>query len=152
MKVLYTARATAMGGRDGRTSTDDGRLDVRIVPAPELGGPSGAEGTDPEQLFAAGYASCFHSAVKFMAEHKKLDHSQSAVTAEVDLGPTGSGGFGLAVRLHVTLPGVDADMAERLVRRAHRHCPYSNATRGNIEVGLSVNGTQLELDADSPPA
>jgi osmotically inducible protein OsmC len=150
MKVLYTAEATATGGRDGRTRTPDGRLDVKVVPPPELGGPADGGGTDPEQLFAAGYASCFHSAVKFMAEHKKIDHSRSTVTAQVDMGPTGSGGFGLAVRLDVHLPDVDDETAARLVKRAHRHCPYSNATQGNIDVGLSVNGVALEEEAPAP--
>jgi Ohr subfamily peroxiredoxin len=150
MKVLYTTAATATGGRDGRTRSADGKVDLRMVPPQELGGPADVDGTDPETLFAVGYASCFHSALKFIAEHKKVDHAESSVTAEVDFGPTGSGGFGLGVRLNVSLPGVDAETAERIVRRAHRHCPYSNATRGNIEVGLSVNGVQL--DAEQAPS
>jgi lipoyl-dependent peroxiredoxin len=150
MKVLYTTAATATGGRDGQTTSADGSLDLRIVPPPELGGPEGVEGTDPETLFAAGYASCFHSAVKLIAEHKKIEHGQSTVTAEVDFGPTGSGGFGMGVRLHVSLPGVDAETAERLVRRAHKHCPYSNATRGNVELALSVNGVLLDEPAPAP--
>jgi Ohr subfamily peroxiredoxin len=147
MKVLYTTAATAEGGRDGRTYSADGSLDLRIVPPPELGGPQGVDGTDPETLFAAGYASCFHNAVKLIAGHKKIEHEQSTVTAEVDFGPTGSGGFGMGVRLHVNLPGVDAETAERLVRRAHKHCPYSNATRGNIEPAFSVNGVELTEQA-----
>ena len=150
MKVLYTTAATAMGGRDGRTHSADGSLDLRIVPPVELGGPEGEEGTDPETLFAAGYASCFHSSVKFMAEYKKIDHSESTVTAEIDFGPTGSGGFVLAARLAVTLPGVDDETAARLVRRAHRHCPYSNSVKGNMEVAVSVNGVELAEESPAP--
>lgn len=144
MKILYTAEATAEGGRDGRTRSSDGRLELRTVAPPELGGPADADGTNPEQLFAAGYASCFHSAVKLVAEHGKVAHADSAVTARVGFGPTGSGGFGLEVALDVQLPGVDAGAAEKVVRRAHRHCPYSNAVKGNVEVTLSANGTVLE--------
>jgi Ohr subfamily peroxiredoxin len=152
VKVLYTAEATATGGRDGRTITPDGRLDLRIVPPPELGGPAGTEGTNPEQLFAAGYAACFHSALKLIAEHRKIDHSESTVTARVDFGPTGSGGFGLGVHLDVNLPDLDREVAEKLVRRSYRHCPYSNATRGNIEVEMLVNGVPLEEEAPAPAA
>ena len=147
MKVLYTAEATATGGRDGAITTPDGRLDVRVAPPPELGGPQDVQATNPEQLFAAGYAACFHSALKLIAEHKKIDHAQSAVTCSVDFGPTGSGGFGFNVRLDVNLPEVDAEAAEKLVRRAYRHCPYSNATRGNVDVRLAVNGVPLEEGA-----
>ena len=143
MKILYTAEATAEGGRDGRTRSSDGRLDLRTVAPPELGGPDGIDGTNPEQLFAAGYASCFHSAVKLVAEHRKVEHANSSVTARVGFGPTGSGGFGLEVALDVQLPGVDAEAAEKVVRRAHRHCPYSNAVKDNVEVALSANGTAL---------
>lgn len=144
MKVLYTAEATAEGGRDGRTRSPDGHIDVQVAPPPELGGPADGTATNPEQLFAAGYACCFHSAMKLIAEHRKVDHSQSTVTARVHFGPSGSGGFTLAVDLDVSLPGIEEEAAEKLVRRAHRHCPYSNATRGNIEVGLSVNGREIE--------
>ena len=150
MKVLYTAKATAHGGRDGRTTSSDDRLDLKITVPQELGGPSGSDGTNPEQLFAAGYASCFHSAVKLIAEHRKIDHKDSAVTAEVDLGPTGTGGFGLAVRLELSLPGVDDEMAQKVLKRAHRHCPYSNAIRGNVDVQLSVNGVPLADEAPAP--
>src|SRR5438105_3652910 len=106
-KVLYTATATAEGGRDGHTATDDGLLDVKVVPPVELGGPANGHGTNPEQLFAAGYASCFHSALKLVAARMKLDAEGSTVTAAVDFGPIeGSPGFGLAVTLTASMPGI----------------------------------------------
>jgi lipoyl-dependent peroxiredoxin len=132
-KVLYTARATAHGGRDGKTATDDGRLDVVVAPPKELGG--SGEGTNPEQLFAAGFASCFHSALKIVARRAKTDADGSEVTAEVGFGPlAGTTGYGLTVDLVVSLPGVAHDVAGQLVANADRVCPYSNATRGNITV------------------
>lgn len=139
-KVLYTARATAEGGRDGHTASDDGRLDVKLNPPAELGGPADGVGTNPEQLFAAGYASCFHSALKLIARRMKLDADESTVTAAVDFGQIeGSSGFGLAVTLTATLPNVaDRAQAQQLVEAAHTVCPYSNAIRGNVEVTLSV--------------
>lgn len=147
MKTLYTAEATAEGGRQGRTRSSDGRIDVEVAPPPELGGPGEGDATNPEQLFAAGYAACFHSAVKLIAEHRKVEHAESTVTARVHFGPSGSGGFSLAVHLDVSLPGVDEETAEKVVRRAHRHCPYSNATRGNIEVALTANRRELQEQA-----
>jgi lipoyl-dependent peroxiredoxin len=147
VKVLYTAAATAEGGRDGRAWSHDGRLDLRIVPPPELGGPADVEGTNPEELFALGYAACFGNALKLIAEHKQIAHADSKVTAYVDFGPTGSGGFGLGVRLDVELPGVGEEDAVKLVQRTYRHCPYSNATRGNIEVEMSVNGREVPHEA-----
>ena len=139
-RVLYTATATAEGGRDGHTATDDGRLDVMVTPPPELGGAADAVGTNPEQLFAVGYASCFHSALKLVADRMKLDTEGSTVTAKVELGSIeGSRGFGLAVELAVALPGVsDREQAQQAVETAHQYCPYSNATRGNIQVTLTV--------------
>ena len=139
-KVLYTAVATAEGGRDGHTATDDGKLDVKVTPPPELGGAAGAVGTNPEQLFAAGYSSCFHSALKLVAQRMKLDAERSTVTARVGIGPIeGSPGFGLTVELDVALPNVpDAEQAQGLVERAHKVCPYSNAINGNVEVKLTV--------------
>ena len=147
MKILYTAQATADGGRVGRTRSSDGRLDLELAPPPELGGPAEGNATNPEQIFAAGYASCFHSALKLIAEHRKVEHAESTVTATVHLGPSGSGGFALSAELDVNLPGVDDEAAEKVVRRAYKHCPYSKATRGNIELTLSVNGTRLEEPA-----
>ncbi len=127
MKALYTAVATATErGRNGRTRTSDGKLDLELSMPEAMGGPGG-EGTNPEQLFAAGYASCFHSALKLVAEHRKIDHAGSSVTARVGFGPTGSGGFGLEVALDVQLPGVDAEAAEKVVRRAQDSAPHPPA-------------------------
>jgi Ohr subfamily peroxiredoxin len=136
-KVIYTARATAQGGRDGHTASDDGKLDVTVAPPKEMGG--NGEGTNPEQLFAAGYASCFHSALKTVARKARLDTEGSTVTAEVGIGPiNGGAGYGLEVALVVSLPALERSDAEDLVAKAHEVCPYSNATRGNIKVDLSV--------------
>jgi osmotically inducible protein OsmC len=136
-KVLYTARATAEGGRDGRTATDDGKLDVIVAPPKELGGTG--DGTNPEQLFAAGFASCFHSALKTVARKTRQDVDGSTVTAEVGIGPINGGtGYGLEVALVVSLPTLERAAAEELVAKAHQVCPYSNATRGNIKVDLKV--------------
>ncbi|MBA3653431.1 MAG: organic hydroperoxide resistance protein [Actinobacteria bacterium] len=137
MNALYTAEATAWGGRNGRAASSDGNLDVMLVTPKELGGPGG-EGTNPEQLFAAGYAGCFHSALLLVARGKKLDASDSAVTARVALGDNGKGGFGIAVTLHAEIPGVDQKTAEELVEATEKVCPYSNATRGQVELQLQV--------------
>jgi Ohr subfamily peroxiredoxin len=135
-KVAYTARAHTTGGRDGRARTDDGILDVKLAVPKEMGGGGGA--TNPEQLFAAGYSACFMGALKFVAGKKKVTVPQdAAIDAEVDIGPIPQG-FGIAVRLRISLPGMDRGAAEALVAEAHQVCPYSNATRGNIEVGLTV--------------
>jgi osmotically inducible protein OsmC len=137
VNVLYTAVAHATGdGRNGHTRTDDGQLDLDVRVPPELGGPGGA--TNPEQLFALGYSACFHSAVKLVAMRDKLDTTDSEVSATVGLGMLDNGGFGLAVELDVSLPAMDRETATALVERAHEVCPYSNATRGNIVVKLSV--------------
>jgi len=137
MKILYTAEATAGGGRDGHARTSDGSLDLTIVPPPELGGP-GTPGTNPEQLFATGYAACFNSAVIIVARRMKLDADDSKVTAKVAFGATGGGAFGLEVTLEVSVPKLELEDAERLVAKAHEVCPYSNATRGNIPVELVI--------------
>jgi lipoyl-dependent peroxiredoxin len=139
-KVLYTAKATAEGGREGHTASDDGRLDVKLVPPASMGGPADGVGTNPEQLFAAGYASCFHSALKLVARRMKLDADDSSVTAEVSIGPgEGMLGYGLAVKLTVALPKVDdREQAQQIVDTSHQVCPYSNATRGNVNVELSL--------------
>jgi Ohr subfamily peroxiredoxin len=132
-KVLYTARAHTTGGRDGQSRTDDGRLDVRMTPP---GAPG--NGTNPEQLFAAGYSACFIGAMKAVAGKQKLElPADLAVDAEVDLGPVGQV-YGIAVRLKVSLPGMDRAAAQALVDTAHQVCPYSNATRGNIDVTLTL--------------
>ncbi|MDO9472969.1 MAG: organic hydroperoxide resistance protein [Caulobacter sp.] len=138
MTILYTATATASGGRDGAARTDDGVLDVALSTPKGLGGPGKAGATNPEQLFAAGYAACFDSALRFVARSQGVTVADSAVTAEVGIGPNATGGFGLAVALTVSLPGLERDAAQKLVETAHQVCPYSNATRGNIEVSLTV--------------
>lgn len=136
-KALYRAEATATGGRDGRAATPDGTLDVKLRTPRELGGAGGA-GTNPEQLFAAGYSACFLSAMKFVAAHKKVAlPADASVTARVGIGPIPNG-FGLEAELFVALPGLPRDEARALVEAAHRVCPYSNATRNNIEVKLSL--------------
>jgi osmotically inducible protein OsmC len=136
MSALYTAIATA-SGRDGRAVTSDKKLDVILARPKELGG-DGA-GTNPEQLFAAGYSACFASALALVAGKEKVDISDAAVTAEVGLGANGSGGFALSVTLRVELPeDVPAEKGRELVEAAHQVCPYSNATRGNIPVELVI--------------
>jgi lipoyl-dependent peroxiredoxin len=137
MKTLYEAQATATGdGRNGRSRTSDDALDVQLGVPKELGGPGDA--TNPEQLFAAGYAACFHSAIQVVARRQKVELTDSSVTAKVGLGTNDSRGFELGVTLLVDLPGVDRATAEELTGKAHRVCPYSNATRGNIDVVLEV--------------
>ena len=137
MPALYTATATATGeGRNGHTRTDDGRIDLDLKVPTEMGGPGG--GSNPEQLFAAGYAACFHGALKLVAGQQKVHFTDSEVTAEVGIGPNDVGGFGLSVALTVELSGVDQATADSLVEAAHVVCPYSNATRGNIEVTLEA--------------
>ena len=136
-KVLYRAQATATGGRDGRAVSSDGKLDLALTTPKELGG-AGGDGTNPEQLFAAGYSACFLGAMKFVAGRDKVPMPKDAnVRATVGIGPLPNG-FGIEVELHVTLPGVERSVAENLVQRAHGVCPYSNATRNNIDVRLSV--------------
>ena len=134
---IYTAVALATGdGRNGHAVSEDGILDLDLRVPKEMGGPGGA--TNPEELFAVGYAACFHSAMKFAAMGDKLNVDGSEVSASVSIGTIDNGGFGLAVELDVHLPNLDKAAAEALVARAHEVCPYSNATRGNIEVTLSV--------------
>lgn len=137
MKTLYTAEALATGeGRDGQARSADGRLDLQLAIPKEMGG--SGDGTNPEQLFAIGYAACFHSALRLVARQEKADVSDSAVGSRVSIGTLDNGGFGLAVELEVTLPNVDHATAQALTEKAHQVCPYSNATRGNIDVTLVV--------------
>ncbi len=136
--VKYTTEATATGGRDGRATTADGRLDVKLSTPKELGG-AGGEGNNPEQLFAAGYSACFLGAMKFVAAQEKLKvPAETTVTATVGIGPRSEGGFGIDVGLRISLPGLERAQAEQLVEKAHQVCPYSNATRGNVPVRLEV--------------
>jgi Ohr subfamily peroxiredoxin len=136
-KILYTAHATSTGGRDGTSKTDDGILDVKLTTPKGLGG-NGAPGTNPEQLFAAGYSACFIGAMKFVAMQQKVALPPgTSISADVGIGPIPQG-FGIQVALHVNIPGMDKGAAQKLVEAAHKVCPYSNATRGNIEVALDV--------------
>jgi osmotically inducible protein OsmC len=136
VKALYTAEATAVGGREGHVRSSDGLLEVDLKPPVEMGGPGGA--TNPEELFAAGYAACFQSALSVVARRSKVDVDGSTVTAKVTIGPIAGGAFGLAVALDVHIPDVDEATTQTLIAGAHEVCPYSNATRGNIEVILTA--------------
>jgi len=138
MKVLYTAEATATGGRQGRVRSTDGALNLDLAIPKELGGPGGLA-TNPEQLFAAGFAACFENAVRLTARRKKLSIGQASVTGRVGIGPDDLGGFQLSVELHVQLPELDAGVADEIAADAHRVCPYSNALRGNVDVRIVVD-------------
>src|SRR3954453_13827051 len=142
MKVLYTAEATVTGGRDeGHGRTSDGALDVQLRSPVELGGEGG--GTIPEQLFAVGYAACFEGAIKAVSRREKLDADAVSIDSRVDFGPAEDRSFTIAVTLDVTLPGFEDEQAAEIVAAAHQVCPYSNATRGNIDVALSANGQRV---------
>lgn len=134
IKPLYTAEATAVGGRDGHVRSADGNLDTDVKPPVEMGGPGGA--TNPEELFAAGYAACFQSAMGVVARRQKVSVDGSTVTGKVTIGTIEGGGFGLAVQLDVHIPDVDEATVQSVIEAAHQVCPYSNATRGNIAVTL----------------
>jgi len=136
-KIVYRAHATATGGRDGRARSSDGNLDVKLSVPKEMGGGGGAA-TNPEQLFAAGYAACFLGAMKYVAGQKNIQvPADTSIDSAVGIGPI-AGGFGIEVDLDVKLPGMDRAQAEELVAAAHKVCPYSNATRNNIDVRLKV--------------
>ncbi len=138
-KVVYTAHAVATGGREGTAKSDDGKLDVRLGLPKQMGGKD--DGTNPEQLFAAGYAACFIGAMKFVAGTQKITLPEDvSIDSKVSFGPLASGakGFGIGVEMKVHVPGMEKAAAEKLVHEAHEVCPYSNATRGNIDVNLSV--------------
>ena len=138
VNVLYRTSAVAKGGRDGQARSEDGRLDIQLSTPKELGG-AGGEGVNPEQLFAAGYSACFLGALKVAGQQAKVKiPADAAITATVGIGPRSEGGFGITVDLVVSLPGVDREEAEALVAAAHQICPYSNATRNNVDVGLTV--------------
>ncbi|MEF7617349.1 organic hydroperoxide resistance protein [Aquincola sp. MAHUQ-54] len=139
-KTLYTAHATSTGGRDGRSKSDDGKLEVKLAPPKEMGG--NGDGTNPEQLFAAGYSACFLGAMKFVAGQQKTTlPADASITADVGIGPLAGGkvGFGITAVLNISLPGWEQAKAQELVDAAHQVCPYSNATRGNIDVTLNVS-------------
>ena len=136
-KVLYTAHATSTGGREGTSKSSDGALEVRLSTPKELGG-AGGPGTNPEQLFAAGYSACFIGAMKAVAGKQKITlPADTAINADVGIGPI-PGGFGIQATLNIALPGMDRQAAKALVDAAHHVCPYSNATRGNIDVTLNI--------------
>ena len=136
--VKYSTKATATGGRDGHARSEDGVLDVKLSTPKELGG-AGGEGANPEQLFAAGYSACFIGALKAAGAQMKVKvPADTKVTATVGIGPRSEGGFGITTDLVVNLPGLDRDEAQKLVDAAHQICPYSNATRGNVDVGLTL--------------
>jgi osmotically inducible protein OsmC len=147
-KVLYTAEAVVQGGRQGHGRTSDGRLEVDLSVPEEMGG-DGGPGTNPEQLFAVGYAACFQSALLGVARGHNVDAAESQITSRVGIGPTGHGGFGLVVSLDLHAPNLTAAAAADLMTRAHERCPYSVATRGNIEVTLTVDGMPLAQAAAS---
>jgi lipoyl-dependent peroxiredoxin len=137
MQTIYTAEALATGGgRDGHAQTADGRISLDLAVPQEMGG--SGNGANPEQLFAAGFAACFHSALQMVARKAKAELGESSVGARVGIGPNGSGGFGLEVALEVVVPNLPVEQARELAEQAHQVCPYSNATRGNIDVTVSV--------------
>jgi lipoyl-dependent peroxiredoxin len=146
LEILYTAEATATGGREGHARTSDGRLDLDLDVPREMGG-SGGPGTNPEQLFATGYAACFQSALLRIAAGRNLDLTGSRMTARVGIGILKSGGFGLSAALDLDAPQIGTDEALDLMARAHEACPYSRATRGNIEVTLSAGGIFVDREA-----
>ena len=136
--VKYTTEATATGGRDGHARSQDGRFDVALSTPKELGG-AGGDGSNPEQLFAAGYSACFIGALKVAGQQLKVKvPDDTSVTATVGIGPRSEGGFGITAALEVSLPGLEKAQAEALVEKAHQVCPYSNATRGNVDVQISI--------------
>jgi Ohr subfamily peroxiredoxin len=145
-EVLYTAEAVVEGGREGHGRTSDGRLEVDFSVPASMSGDDGP-GTNPEQLFALGYAACFQSALLGVAQGRNLDASGSHITSQVAIGPRGTGGFGLQVSLDLHAPNIAAEDARELMLRADRRCPYSNATRGNIAVALSVDGQPVDAVA-----
>ncbi|MCW3040920.1 MAG: organic hydroperoxide resistance protein [Solirubrobacterales bacterium] len=144
MNVLYTAKARATGGRDGRATSADGHPDLLLKPPAAMGGPADQhEATNPEELFALGYGACFLSALSLIARQQKISAKHFSIDAAVAIGTDAEGGFGLAVELHGDLPEVDREKATELMRTAHTVCPYSKATRGNIEVKLFLDGEEL---------
>jgi Ohr subfamily peroxiredoxin len=145
-RILYTAEAILEGGRAGHGRTSDGRLDLQLSVPEEMGG-QGGPGTNPEQLFAVGFGACFQSSLLAVANGRKLDAGDATITARVGIGPTGHGGFGLQVGLDLHAPYLSPAEAAELMARADQRCPYSNATRGNIQVTLSVDGTPIQQAA-----
>ena len=147
-RVLYTAEAVVEGGRAGHGRSSDGHLDVALSVPRELGGDAGP-GTNPEQLFAVGYAACFESALMGVARGRNADASDARITSRVEFGPTGHGGFTLRVALDLHAPHLSGEEAAELMARAHERCPYSNATRGNIDVQLTVDGAAVAVTSSA---
>jgi osmotically inducible protein OsmC len=136
--AIYKTKATATGGRDGAARSDDGSVDVKLVIPKEMGGPGGV-GANPEKLFAAGYSACFLGAMKAVSGKEGVKvPADATVTATIGFGPRSEGGYGITADLAVSLPGVEREAGERLIKAAHEVCPYSNATRGNVDVGLTL--------------
>ncbi|MCA1919196.1 MAG: organic hydroperoxide resistance protein [Flavobacterium piscis] len=140
MKTLYTTSVTAKGGRNGQVKSENGILDLEVRMPKALGGTSD-EFTNPEMLFAAGYAACFDSALNLIISKSKIETGETSVTAQVSIGQNQDGGFGLAAELEVNIPGVSIEQAQELTEKAHQICPYSNATRSNMEVKLTVRNS-----------
>jgi osmotically inducible protein OsmC len=141
IKTLATATATSTGGRNGHSETSDGSVSVNLSVPKSMGGAGLPDTTTPEHLFAAGYAACFGGALDFVSKQAKQDATGASVTCEVSVGPREGGGFGIAVKMHVKVPAVSKEVAEGLVKTAHENvCPYSHATRGNIDVEFTVEG------------
>lgn len=138
MKELYQTGATATGGRNGHVKSDNGILDLQVRMPKALGG-SSDDYTNPEMLFAAGYSACFDSALNLVIKQNKITTAETSVTAKVTIGQLENGGFGLAAELHANIPGVTLEQAQKLIESAHQICPYSNATRGNMQVKLTVS-------------
>jgi Ohr subfamily peroxiredoxin len=138
MQVIYTASATATGdGRNGHVRSADGVLDLDLAVPTEMGGPGGPR-TNPEELFAAGYAACFHNALKTVARHQKVTLTDTAITVDVGIGRIDTGGYGLTVTIEAEIPDLDPSVAQKLLDAAHQRCPYSNATRGNIDAQVTL--------------
>ncbi|MEI5906885.1 organic hydroperoxide resistance protein [Bacillus spongiae] len=137
MDAIYTAKATVQGGREGRVTSSDGAIQLDLSMPKELGG-AGGSGTNPEQLFAAGYAACYESALKLVARQQDTKVGETQITSQVTIGHDPSGGYKLEVQLDVKIPGVELDVAKQLIQAAHQACPYSKATRGNIDVHIRV--------------
>ncbi len=139
MKKLYETKVTVTGGREGKGKSSDGKLEVSLGLPAELGGSKTGTATNPEQLFGAGYAACFESALRFVARNQKIQITDSSVTATISLSAKPEGGFQLGAALAVSLPGLDRSVAEKLIEAAHQTCPYSNAIRGNVDVAIQLN-------------
>ena len=146
MKILYTTGATALGGRNGHVKSENGILDLQVRMPKALGG-ANDEYANPEMLFAAGYAACFDSALNRVIKLSKVATGETTVTARVSLGQIENGGYGLAVALHANIPQVTLEEAQALIEKAHQVCPYSNATRGNINVTLTVSNNEVAMQA-----